>query len=115
MKKNGEVIIGAEEDDFINYLLSIIPPDMFNFCTLQLSHAPLDSSRRRVTEIAPGVYELGCRTWRIKFLLCQDSRNIFIESIRSNYSAAELSPTSDDRYGDKELHRRFCRESFEKA
>lgn len=31
VKKNGEVIIGAEEDDFINYLLSIIPPDMFNF------------------------------------------------------------------------------------
>lgn len=31
VKKNGEVIIGTEEDDFINYLLSIIPPDMFNF------------------------------------------------------------------------------------
>ena len=31
VKKNGELIIGAEENDFINYLLSIIPPDMFNF------------------------------------------------------------------------------------
>ena len=31
VRKNGEVIIGTEEDDFINYLLSIIPPDMFNF------------------------------------------------------------------------------------
>lgn len=31
IKKNGEYIIGHEEDDFINYLLSIIPPDMFNF------------------------------------------------------------------------------------
>ena len=31
IKKNGELIIGAEEDDFINYLLSVIPPDMFNF------------------------------------------------------------------------------------
>lgn len=29
--KNGELILGQEEDDFINYLLSIIPPDMFNF------------------------------------------------------------------------------------
>lgn len=31
IKKNGELIIGSEEDDFMNYLLSIIPPDMFNF------------------------------------------------------------------------------------
>lgn len=31
VKKNGLLILGQEEDDFINYLLSIIPPDMFNF------------------------------------------------------------------------------------
>ena len=31
IKKNGEIIMGGEEDDFVNYLLSIIPPDMFNF------------------------------------------------------------------------------------
>lgn len=31
IEKNGELICGIEEDDFINYLLSIIPPDMFNF------------------------------------------------------------------------------------
>lgn len=30
VKKNSELIIGQEEDDFINYLLSVIPPDMFN-------------------------------------------------------------------------------------
>ena len=31
VKKNGLLILGQEEDDFVNYLLSIIPPDMFNF------------------------------------------------------------------------------------
>ncbi len=31
IRKNGELILGTEEDDFINYLLSVIPPDMFNF------------------------------------------------------------------------------------
>lgn len=31
IRKNGELIIGTEENDFINYLLSVIPPDMFNF------------------------------------------------------------------------------------
>lgn len=31
IRKNDELILGAEEDDFVNYLLSVIPPDMFNF------------------------------------------------------------------------------------
>lgn len=31
IKRNDELILGSEEDDFVNYLLSIIPPDMFNF------------------------------------------------------------------------------------
>jgi len=31
IRKNGELILGTEEDDFVNYLLSVIPPDMFNF------------------------------------------------------------------------------------
>ena len=31
IKKNGVFILGQEEDDFVSFLLSIIPPDMFNF------------------------------------------------------------------------------------
>lgn len=31
IRKNGTLILVQEEDDFVNYLLSIIPPDMFNF------------------------------------------------------------------------------------
>lgn len=31
IKKNDNLILAQEEDDFVNYLLSIIPPDMFNF------------------------------------------------------------------------------------
>lgn len=31
IRKNGEIILGSEEEDFVNYLLSVIPPDMFNF------------------------------------------------------------------------------------
>lgn len=31
IRKNDELILGTEEDDFVNYLLSVIPPDMFNF------------------------------------------------------------------------------------
>ena len=95
-----------------NFLLTGGAPDMFNFCHLQLQHSPLDRSRRRISEIAPGVYELGCRTWRIKFRLFEEHRKIAIDSIRSNYTAVELAPGAEDKYGDKELHRRFCREVF---
>lgn len=31
IKKNDDIILASEEDDFVNYLLSVIPPDMFNF------------------------------------------------------------------------------------
>lgn len=89
------------------FLLNRGAPDMFNFCRVQLCHTPLDSSRRRVKEIAPGVYELGCRTWRIKFLVFPENKRIEIVSIRSNYNADELLPGAEDRYGDKELHREY--------
>ena len=100
----GEVF--SEQAEF---LLRNGAPDMVNFCQVQLSHTPLDSSRRRVKEIAPGVYELGCRTWRIKFLVFPEDKRIEIVSIRSNYCADELLPEAGDRYGDKELHRKYLR------
>ena len=89
------------------FLLDRGAPDMFNFCQVQLCHTPLDSSRRRVKEIAPGVYELGCRTWRIKFHLFSKEQRVEIVSIRSNYRDDELLPGAEDRYADKELHREY--------
>ena len=89
------------------FLLAAGAPDMFNFCQVQLSHTPLDSSRRRLTELSPGRYELGCRTWRIEFHIFPDARRIELHSIRSNYSGDELLPGSEDKYGDKDIHRQF--------
>ena len=91
----------------VEFLLALGAPDMFNFCQIQLVHTPLDASRRRLTEIAPDEYELGCRTWRIGFRIFPDTFRIEVRYVRSNYSAAELQPDSMDKYGDKELHRAF--------
>lgn len=91
------------------FLLAGGAPDMFNFCRLQLTHEPLNSARRRVTQIAQDVYELGCRTWRIKFRIYAEIKHIEIISIRSNYTQDELIHESEDRYGDKMLHRRFIK------
>ena len=89
------------------FLIALGAPDMFNFCQIQLEHTPLDASRRRLTEIAPDEYELGCRTWRIGFRVFQQAQRIEVRYVRSNYSAAELHPDSTDKYGDKEWHRAF--------
>ena len=90
-----------------DFLLRHGTPDMFNFCQVQLCHTPLDFSRRRVFPVGGDRYELGCRTWRIIFDIFPESMRIEIVSIRSNYTAAELLPGADDRYGDKEIHRKF--------
>ena len=80
---------------------------MVNFCEVQLSHTPLDSSRRRLTGISANHYELGCRTWRISFHIFPELHRIQLDSIRSNYRDDELLPSSHDKYGDKDLHRQF--------
>ena len=89
------------------FLLNIGAPDMINFCQVQLTHTPLDFSRRRLTEISPGHYELGCRTWRISFHIVPELQHIELISIRSNYRDDELLPSSFDKYGDKDQHRQF--------
>ena len=89
------------------FLLSLGAPDMINFCEVQLSHTPLDSSRRRLTELSPNCCELGCRTWRIRFRIFPELQRIQLDSIRSNYRDDELLPSSPDKYGDKDQHRQF--------
>ena len=92
-----------------DFLLKRGVPDMFNFCRVQLAHTPLDFSRRRLSRIADNCYELGCRTWRIKFELYPEDMQIKIISLRSNYTIAELLPGAEDKYADKEIHREFLR------
>ena len=94
------------------FLCSIGAPDMFNFCRVQLIHTPLDSSKRRLSEISPGHYELGCRTWRIGFHIIHSEQRIELLYIRSNYASAELLAGAEDKYGDKDLHRKFTAHDF---
>ncbi|MBP5319521.1 MAG: tRNA (N6-threonylcarbamoyladenosine(37)-N6)-methyltransferase TrmO [Kiritimatiellae bacterium] len=83
--------------------------DAAEFCRVQLAYAPLDESRKRVAPCAeaPGVYVIGYRTWRIRFAADPDRRAVRLIDLISNYTVAELAPGTDDRYGDKALHRAF--------
>ena len=94
------------------FLAAIGAPDMFNFCQVQLIHTPLDGSRRRLTELAPDHYELGCRTWRIGFHIFPGQQRIELCYIRSNYNCDELLAGCEDKYGDKDLHRQFLAQDF---
>lgn len=85
-------------------------PDLINFCEVQLTHAPLDARRKRLTELGGECYEIGCRTWRICFRIDRGRRHICVETVRSNYSRQDLLPGAADKYGDLDIHRRFLLE-----
>lgn len=80
-------------------------PDLENFARVQLTLNPFASDRKRVREIAPGKYAIGCRTWQIVFHRAETY--LEITEIRSNYAADELKPGAEDPYGDKDLHRLY--------
>ena len=84
--------------------------DLANFAGVQLAHEPLDASRKRVRQIDEERWQLNCRTWKIIFAPDMAARSINVLEIVSNYTDDELLADAEDRYGDKELHRKFNRE-----
>lgn len=86
-------------------LVSLGGPDLEAFAKVQLSNSPLDESRKRVERNGDyGV--LAFRVFRIDFDIAQEQKRIILRDIRSGYTEDELS-LSEDRYGDKDLHRKF--------
>ncbi|MBR2905228.1 MAG: tRNA (N6-threonylcarbamoyladenosine(37)-N6)-methyltransferase TrmO [Lentisphaeria bacterium] len=79
-----------------------------NFCAVQLAYDPVSDDRKRVVKNADSSYNIGCRTWQIRFLY--DGKRVTVLDLFSHYTAEELLPGSEDPYGDKEFHRTFLRE-----
>ena len=87
--------------------------DLESFARVQLSRGNFskdvfDSSRRRLTideNARTGV--LAYRTFRIRFRYDESERRVMLESIASGYTADDLKPGAEDKYGDKQLHRDF--------
>lgn len=78
-------------------------PDILRAATLQLSHDPFDSSRKRVVSTKDGGI-LSLRMFRIVFSYDPSTRTITLLHLRSGYTPAELAAL-DDPYADKEFHR----------
>ena len=87
--------------------------DLESFARVQLSRGNFskdvfDSSRRRLTvdeNAKTGV--LAYRTFRIHFSYDDSCCKVVLQRISSGYSAADLNPETEDKYGDKQLHRDF--------
>ncbi len=82
--------------------------NLLNFAELQLSNNPTNGERKRlyVIDEEAGLYELGCRTWRIHFTVAADT--VHINNITSSYQPSELAPDAEDKYDDKDVHRTFA-------
>ncbi len=87
--------------------------DLFSFAQVQLSRGNFskdvfDSTRRRLTvdeNAKTGV--LAYRTFRIHFCYDELSRIVRLQKVASGYTSADLNPETEDKYGDKQLHRDF--------
>ena len=87
--------------------------DLLSFAQVQLSRGNFtkdvfDSSRRRLTldeNAKTGI--LAYRTFRIHFSYDESSHTVCLQKIASGYTAEDLQEKSEDKYGDKQLHRDF--------
>lgn len=87
--------------------------DLESFARVQLSRGNFskdvfDSSRRRLTvdeNAKTGV--LAYRTFRIHFSYDDSCCKVVLQRISSGYTSADLNPETEDKYGDKQLHRDF--------
>ena len=87
-------------------------PDLKRFCRVQLVHAPLDRERKRLYPCGDGAWEIGFRTWRIRFTVDEAAKRVYVEKIRSHYLPEELLPGAEDPYLDKDLHRAWLSASI---
>lgn len=82
--------------------------DIGAFIVSQLSEAPLDDRRKRISAGGRGRYVIAARTWRIHYSVDEGTRRVSVLELASGYSEADLGAL-EDRYGDKPVHQAFYR------
>lgn len=100
-----QVVFAPEMEKSAQLLASCGGPDLLRFCRVQLVHRPLDQERKRLYLSADGSWEIGFRTWRIRFTVEEAARRVTVLGVRSHYLPEELLAGAPDPYGDKDVHR----------
>jgi tRNA-Thr(GGU) m(6)t(6)A37 methyltransferase TsaA len=98
-----EIRISPFAEEQFDYLQLNGQKELKPFVLRQLEYYPINSEKKRVKKIND-LYQLSYRTWRIDFLMTE--KIISILSLHSGYSDFDLAH-SDDKYQDKELHKKF--------
>ena len=81
-----------------------------NFIHQQLQYEPLNKHKKRLSPASnPEGAVLCYRTWRAQFSV--HGQSVLVEKIFSGYRPEELKE-SDDKYGDKEIHRQFLKSTY---
>lgn len=91
----------------INWLEKNTDLGFKSFLELQLGYDPLNKKRKRLELISENKYILSYRTWRIKFIINPELKEIDIIDIFTGYLKEELELFAKDKYLDKNIHRLF--------
>ena len=103
-----DVVLAAPAESQLAWLEANGLDCLRDFIHNHLEAEPLNARRHRLENRTPGGATLAYRTWRADFTCDSEHRTVRVTAIRSAYTGDDLS-SREDRYGDKELHRRFVR------
>lgn len=99
-----DVAFAKAAEEKLSWLSENGAVNLRGFLQAQLEFDPTDSDRKRVTARADH-FTLAYRTWRADFHVRENK--VEVSNVTSGYSPQELEARSEDKYGDKDLHRRF--------
>lgn len=105
-EKRWQIEWSKESSDQLDWLEKMGLSQLRPFLEQQLEFEPFDSDRKRISEgPSENTYILAYRTWRVLWQPTGE-RTLRITRIFSGYSDLDLAST-EDRWNDKDLHRRF--------
>lgn len=89
----------------LNYLATVWHLDLKEGTEMRLRTNPLPTHNNRIKEIAPGLFELAYKTWRMDFKINADL--IYIEKLRSGYDRQTLMGEKETKWDDLPIHQAF--------
>lgn len=99
-----ELQFDAQAENDLNWLEENGAGQLRSFARDRLTCEPLNRKRNRLLDLREDGAVLAYRTWRLAFDVKDNT--VTVTSVFSGYSENDLQ-NPEDKYGDKELHRRF--------
>jgi len=111
---NDKFLVNYNElaDKQMEFLYSKFDINLKNFSALQLEFEPVNTDRKRITQIDESNYILSYRTWRIYYKVDFENKIIIINEVKSGYTNDELKDIEIDNYNDKQIHFNFLNQIF---